>query len=70
MLTEAKPRIVYEIIETLLPQAAYSETNNKGDRLLELYDNICTCICACVKNFPQNIIIILLINFYFIIFFV
>ena len=38
MLTEAKPRIVYEIIETLLPQAVYSETNNKGDRLLELYD--------------------------------
>ncbi|CAJ0629293.1 14671_t:CDS:2 [Entrophospora sp. SA101] len=38
MLTEAKPRVVYEIIETLLPQAAYSETNNKGDRLLELYD--------------------------------
>nr|CAG8598316.1 11580_t:CDS:2 [Entrophospora candida] len=35
MLTEAKPRVVYEIIETLLPQAAYSETNNKGDRLLE-----------------------------------
>ncbi|CAJ0760569.1 22571_t:CDS:2 [Entrophospora sp. SA101] len=37
MLTEAKPRVVYEIIETLLPQAAYSETNNKGDRLLELW---------------------------------
>ncbi|CAG8458445.1 15733_t:CDS:2 [Acaulospora morrowiae] len=37
MLTEAKPRIIYEIIETLLPQATFSEQNNKGDRLLELW---------------------------------
>ncbi|CAG8785036.1 4855_t:CDS:2, partial [Dentiscutata erythropus] len=37
MLTEAKPRVMYEIIETLLPQAVFSEQNNKGDKLLELW---------------------------------
>lgn len=37
MLTEAKPRVLYEIIETLLPQAVFSEQNNKGDKLLELW---------------------------------
>ncbi|CAG8627340.1 6693_t:CDS:2, partial [Acaulospora morrowiae] len=37
MLTEAKPRIIYDIIETLLPQATFSEQNNKGDKLLELW---------------------------------
>ncbi|CAG8588563.1 5717_t:CDS:2, partial [Racocetra fulgida] len=33
-----KPRapVMYEIIETLLPQAVFSEQNNKGDKLLEL----------------------------------
>ncbi|CAG8539339.1 9115_t:CDS:10 [Paraglomus occultum] len=37
MLTEEKPRIIYDIIETLLPQAAYSTENSNGDRLIELW---------------------------------
>ena len=35
-LTEQKPEFIYKVIETLLPQARYSPTNNKGTRLLEL----------------------------------
>ncbi|CAG8435313.1 5548_t:CDS:2 [Diversispora eburnea] len=35
--SETKPRVIYEVIETLLPQACYSEKNNKGDKLLELW---------------------------------
>jgi len=36
-LTEQKPEFIYKVIETLLPQARYSPTNNKGTRLLELF---------------------------------
>ncbi|KAJ3396407.1 hypothetical protein HDU92_003029 [Lobulomyces angularis] len=35
-LTEEKPRFMYEVIETLLPQAIYSENNSKADKMLEL----------------------------------
>jgi len=35
-LTEEKPRVVYEIIETMLPAAAYSERNPNAHKLLEL----------------------------------
>lgn len=36
-LVEQKPEFMYKVIETLLPQARYSPTNNKGTRLLELF---------------------------------
>jgi len=36
-LTQQKPEFIYKVIETLLPQARYSPTNNKGTRLLELF---------------------------------
>ncbi|KAJ3213111.1 hypothetical protein HK099_007565 [Clydaea vesicula] len=36
-LTEEKPRFMYEVIETLLPQAIYSENNSKADKMLELW---------------------------------
>jgi hypothetical protein len=36
MLTEGKPRVMYDIIETMLPQAVYNEQNPNGDKLLEL----------------------------------
>ncbi|KAF9102862.1 hypothetical protein BGX27_010836 [Mortierella sp. AM989] len=35
-LSEQKPLFLYELIETLLPQAVYSESNPNGDRMLEL----------------------------------
>lgn len=35
-LSEEKPRFMYELIETLLPQAVYSESNPNGDRMIEL----------------------------------
>ncbi|RIA93511.1 hypothetical protein C1645_796598 [Glomus cerebriforme] len=37
MLTEGKPRVMYDIIETMLPQAVYNEQNPNGDKLLELW---------------------------------
>ncbi|KAK3828908.1 MAG: hypothetical protein J3Q66DRAFT_307300 [Benniella sp.] len=36
-LSEEKPMFMYELIETLLPQAVYSESNPNGDRMLELW---------------------------------
>ncbi|KAL2915098.1 hypothetical protein HK105_205422 [Polyrhizophydium stewartii] len=36
-LTEPKPQFLYEVIETLLPQAVYSAQNPNADRLLELW---------------------------------
>ncbi|KAF9206159.1 hypothetical protein BGZ49_002907 [Haplosporangium sp. Z 27] len=36
-LSEEKPKFLYELIETLLPQAVYSESNPNGDRMLELW---------------------------------
>ncbi len=35
-LSEEKPLFMYELIETLLPQAVYSESNPNGDKMLEL----------------------------------
>ncbi|KAI1314736.1 hypothetical protein EDD11_001750 [Mortierella claussenii] len=35
-LSEEKPAFMYELIETLLPQAVYSDSNPNGDRMLEL----------------------------------
>ncbi|KAF8941456.1 hypothetical protein BGZ58_008731 [Dissophora ornata] len=35
-LSEEKPAFLYELIETLLPQAIYSENNPNGDRMIEL----------------------------------
>ncbi|KAF9437719.1 hypothetical protein BGZ76_011428 [Entomortierella beljakovae] len=35
-LSEEKPAFLYELIETLLPQAVYSPTNPNGERMLEL----------------------------------
>ncbi|CAG8445242.1 11759_t:CDS:2 [Ambispora leptoticha] len=37
MLTEQKPPIIYDVIETMLPGAVYSDQNKKPDRLLELW---------------------------------
>ncbi|TPX62081.1 hypothetical protein PhCBS80983_g00734 [Powellomyces hirtus] len=34
--TEEKPEFIYNVIETLLPQAVYTPTNPKGDRMLDL----------------------------------
>ncbi|KAF9167385.1 hypothetical protein BGX20_011621 [Mortierella sp. AD010] len=36
-LSEEKPLFLYELIETLLPQAVYSENNPNGDKMLELW---------------------------------
>ncbi|KAF9182482.1 hypothetical protein BGZ51_004709 [Haplosporangium sp. Z 767] len=36
-LSEEKPLFMYELIETLLPQAVYSESNPNGDRMIELW---------------------------------
>ncbi|KAF9551641.1 hypothetical protein EC957_006534 [Mortierella hygrophila] len=36
-LSEEKPRFMYELIETLLPQAVYTESNPNGDRMIELW---------------------------------
>ncbi|KAG9285337.1 hypothetical protein G9A89_010812 [Geosiphon pyriformis] len=41
----SKPRVVHEVIETMLPGAAYSERNNKADKLLELEQRGCLIIC-------------------------
>ncbi|RUS23395.1 hypothetical protein BC938DRAFT_475113 [Jimgerdemannia flammicorona] len=35
-LTEDKPRFVYDVIETMLPQAVYSAENPNGEKMLEL----------------------------------
>ncbi|KAL1922366.1 uncharacterized protein VTP21DRAFT_9905 [Calcarisporiella thermophila] len=36
-LTERKPAFMYDVIETMLPQAVYSEKNPNGEGLLELW---------------------------------
>ncbi|KNC98777.1 uncharacterized protein SPPG_05756 [Spizellomyces punctatus DAOM BR117] len=36
-LTEEKPNFVYDVIETLLPQAVYGPANQNGDRMLDLW---------------------------------
>ncbi|KAG0239212.1 hypothetical protein BGW41_007828 [Actinomortierella wolfii] len=36
-LSEEKPKFIYELIETLLPQAVYSESNSNGDKMIELW---------------------------------
>ncbi|RUO96593.1 hypothetical protein BC936DRAFT_141775 [Jimgerdemannia flammicorona] len=36
-LTEDKPRFVYDVIETMLPQAVYSAENPNGEKMLELW---------------------------------
>ncbi|KAF9092605.1 hypothetical protein BGX29_005251 [Mortierella sp. GBA35] len=36
-LSEEKPLFMYELIETLLPQAVYSENNPNGERMIELW---------------------------------
>ena len=41
-LSEEKPLFMYELIETLLPQAVYSETNPNGDRMIELWARLGT----------------------------
>lgn len=35
-LSEEKPKFMYELIETLLPQAVYTESNPNGDKMMEL----------------------------------
>ncbi|KAF9979313.1 hypothetical protein BGZ73_000007 [Actinomortierella ambigua] len=35
-LSEEKPKFIYELIETLLPQAVYSESNPNGEKMIEL----------------------------------
>ncbi|KAG0050861.1 hypothetical protein BGZ83_004335 [Gryganskiella cystojenkinii] len=41
-LSEEKPLFMYELIETLLPQAVYSESNPNGDRMIELWARLGT----------------------------
>ncbi|KAI9102543.1 hypothetical protein DFS34DRAFT_591178 [Phlyctochytrium arcticum] len=36
-LTEEKPEFIYDVIETLLPQAVYRTGNTEGDRMLDLW---------------------------------